>query len=251
MIEFLLDEKFITPFLSTLGASLAIIIGQQIFNYSSRQRKKLYCLNYITNIADKLLYSNLIIKEKTILPHIEATKRILKGDKKLLNIMFKSDEFDILTSPSLEFNHLPQEYKLLMGFDDMKTLQAIEFLSSLIIDNSSKTNLNDFVKNNLKSELAFYSKSENEQVDLLQIYWDYLDQIDHTIDRINGYIINILVPTIKKYKNKRNFFFFYKKEINKNLKELIKLKKEFEHIIPDIEQLKNNLDNGIQKEINK
>jgi len=165
--------------------------------------------------------------------------------------MFKSDEFDILTSPSLEFNHLPQEYKLLMGFDDMKTLQAIEFLSSLIIDNSSKTNLNDFVKNNLKSELAFYSKSENEQVDLLQIYWDYLDQIDHTIDRINGYIINILVPTIKKYKNKRNFFFFYKKEINKNLKELIKLKKEFEHIIPDIEQLKNNLDNGIQKEINK
>jgi len=161
--------------------------------------------------------------------------------------MFKSDEFDILTSPGIEFNHLPQEYKLLIGFDDMKTLQAIEFLSSLIVDNTSKTNLNDFVKDNLKSELAFNSKPKKEQIDLLQIYCDYLEQINHKIDRINGYIINILVPSIKKYKKKRNFFFFQKKEINENLKELNKLKKEFKHIIPDIEDLKNNLDNVIQK----
>ena len=247
MIEFLLDEKFLMPFLSTLGASLAIIIGQQIFNFSSRQRQKLYCLNYITNIADKILFSNLLIKEKTIIPHIEATKNILKGDKELLEIMFKSDEFDILTSPSIEFNHLPQEYKLLIGFDDMKMLQAIEFLSSLIIDNSAKTNLNEFVKNNLKSELAFYSKSEKDRTDLLQIYWDYLDQIDYNVDRINGYIINVLVPSIKKYKKKRSFFFFQKKEINNNLKALIQLKKKFKSIIPDINDLKNNLDNGIQK----
>jgi len=247
MTEFLLNEKFLIPFLSTLGASLAIIIGQQIFNFSSRQRQKLYCLNYITNIADKILFSNIIIKKNTILPHIKATKKILKGDKELLEIMFKSDEFDILTSPDIEFNHLPQEYKLLIGFDDMKTLQAIEFLSSLIIDNSAKTNLNEFVKNNLKSELAFYSKSEKEQVDLLQIYWDYLDQIDYNIDRINGYIINILVPSIKKYKKKRAFFFFQKKQINNNLKELTQLKKKFKHIIPNIKDLKNSMDNGIQK----
>ena len=202
MIKFLLDEKFLIPFLSTLGASMSIIVGQLIFGFSSRQRKKLYCVNYISDVADKLLFSNLNIKVKTILPHIEATKRIISGDIELLDIMFKADEFDILDGKNIEFNHLPEDYKLLVGYDSMKTLQVIELLKSLSNDDSSKTNLNLFVKENLKSQLKFNLKSEREKEDVLNNYWDYLDQVDRHIDRINGFIVTILIPTIEKYKSK-------------------------------------------------
>ena len=80
IVDFLKDEKFLIPFLSTLGAALAIIIGQQIFGFSTRQKKKLYCIAYISDVADRLLFSNLIVKKNTILPHIKATKEIINAD---------------------------------------------------------------------------------------------------------------------------------------------------------------------------
>ena len=247
--DFLKDEKFLIPFLSTLGASLAIIIGQQILGFSARQRKKLYCIAYISDVADKLLFSNLIIKKNTIIPHIKATKEIIKGNSELLDIMFKADEFDILTGKTIEFNHLPEEYKLLVGFDSIKTLQTIEFVTALSVDDSSKISLNDFVKNNLKKGLHFDSQSENEKLDILNTYWDYLDKVDRDIDRINGFIVNILVPTIERYKNRFGFKFFSRKEISNNIRQIKSLHKDFKKLIPNSEDMKNNINNGIQKVI--
>lgn len=247
MIEYIMDERFLIPFLSTLGASLSIIIGQQIFSFSVRQRKKLYCINYISDVADRLLFANLIVKKHTILPHIKATQKIIKGDSQLLDIMFKADEFDILSGQSIEFNHLPEEYKLLVGYDSMKTLQAIEFIRALTMDNSSKVNLNEFVKDYLKSELKFNSKLESEKLDILNTYWDYLDQVDRHIDRVNGFIINMLIPTIDSYKRKFGFKFFPTKEISRNLKKMRATQKEYNDLIPSIEKIKSNFGSGIQK----
>ena len=247
MIKFLLNEKFLIPFLSTLGASLAIIIGQQFFVFSSRQRKKLYCINYILVIADGLLYSNLIVKKKTILPHIEATERIISGDLGLLDVMFKADEFDILTGPNVEFNHLPEEYKLLVGYESMQTLQAIEYFKTIYSDGSAKSNLNLFLRENLKRELQFKSKPKTEQDDILNSYWDYLDQVDRNIDMTTGFISNVLVPTIEKYKRNFGFLFFSKKEISQKLKRIKKLQTEFSELIPTRERIQSNLDDGIQK----
>ncbi|MDD2200497.1 MAG: hypothetical protein PHE08_12290 [Bacteroidales bacterium] len=247
ILDFVIDEKFLIPFLSTLGAALAIIVGQQIFGFSARQKKKLYCIAYISDVADRLLFSNLIVKKTTILPHIKATKEIIKGNNELLDIMFKADEFDILTGKTIEFNHLPEEYKLLVGFDSIKTLQAIEFVTALSVNDSSKISLNDFVKNNLKKGLHFDSQSDDEKLDILNTYWDYLDQVDRDIDRINGFIVNILIPTIEKYKNRFGFKFFNKKQISQNIKQIRKIHKQFEELIPNPDDIKNSINNGIQK----
>jgi len=247
MIKFLLDEKFLIPFLSTLGASMAIIIGQQIFGFSSRQRKKLYCINYISDAANRLLNSNLIIKKHTVLPHIVAAKKILTGDSELLDNMFIADEFDILNSKGIEFNHLPDEYKLLVGYDSMSTLQTIEFFQSLLRDDSAKTNLNGFVKLNLKSEFIFNSKTPDEKNDILNTYWDYLDNIDRQIDRVTGFIINLLIPTIETYKKKRGFLLFPTKGISKNIEEMKSLGNQFKDLIPSVDDMKNTINNGIQK----
>jgi hypothetical protein len=247
ILDFIKDEKFLIPFLSTLGASLAIIVGQQIFAFSSRQRKKLYCIAYISDVADKLLFSNLIIKKNTILPHIHATKEIINGNSELLDIMFKADEFDILTGKTIEFNHLPEDYKLLVGFDSIMTLQAIDFITALSNDDSSKERLNDFVKNNLKKGFQFTSLAEQDKLDILNAYWDYLDQVDRHIDQINGFIVNILMPTIDKYKKRVGFMLFSKKEITEIIDRIKGLQIEFKELIPNQDDIKNSIDNGIQK----
>ncbi len=58
----------------------------------------------MTDVTVRLLQSSLIIQGKTILPHIEATKRILKGDSELLEKTLLADEFDILTDSPKRFN---------------------------------------------------------------------------------------------------------------------------------------------------
>lgn len=247
MIDFILNEKFLIPFLSTLGASLAIITGQQIFAFSARQRKRLYCIKYISDVALRLFHSNLIIKTKTVTPHIEATKRIIKGDSELLDIMFKTDEFDVLNGQKIEFNHLPEDYKLLVGYDSMKTLQSIEFLRTLSTDDSAVRSLNKFAKENLKSELTFQNKTEKEQLDILNTYWDCLDQVNNSIDRVNGFIANVFILIIEDYRKKFKFKLFSTKEISQNILEIQKLIDSFKKHVPDNKQMQERINQGIQK----
>lgn len=94
--NFFWDEKFLVPFLATVGASLTMVLLLFISKFVNDHRKKLYAINYISNVCLIVLKSSLILKKHTIDPHIEATKRILSGNNKLLDDMFLSDEFDIL-----------------------------------------------------------------------------------------------------------------------------------------------------------
>jgi hypothetical protein len=75
MIEFLLDPKFLIPFLSTAGASLTIIILQSIYRVDNDRKKKLYTVAYMTEVSFRLFQSRLILKKNTIIPHIEAAKK--------------------------------------------------------------------------------------------------------------------------------------------------------------------------------
>jgi hypothetical protein len=164
MINFILDPKFLIPFLSTAGASLTIIILQSIHRIDTDRKKKLYTVAYMTVVGVRLLHSSLIIKKNTILPHLNATEKILKGDHDLLDKMFLADEFDILTDGSIDFNDLPEEHRVLVGYDDIHLLQAFESLLHFNKIDSTNNSLNDFVKVNLKSELSFRSKSSDEQM---------------------------------------------------------------------------------------
>ena len=149
MIEFLLDNKFIVPFFSTVGASLTIIILQSIHNFDKERKKKLYTVAYMAAVAQRLLHSSLVIKQNTIIPHIEAAKQIISGNQDLLNKTFLSDEFDILNEGMPEFNSLPEDYKVLLGYDDIDLLHAFETIIYMNKNDITRNNLNSFVKLNL------------------------------------------------------------------------------------------------------
>ncbi len=129
------------------------------------------------------------------------------------------------------------------------SLQAIELLTALAADNSSDVILNELVKGNLKSELQFNSKKEDEKLDILNTYWDYLDDILRKIDRLNGFIIYALIPILTTYKSRFRFKYFSQKNITENLKLINQLHVEFKVLIPTKEQIANNINNGIQKEL--
>ena len=84
----------------------------------------------MTDVTVRLLHSSLIIQNNTILPHIKATKRIIDGDSNLLNTTLLADEFDILTDGAMKFNHLPEEYKVLIGYDNLRLIQCFETILS-------------------------------------------------------------------------------------------------------------------------
>lgn len=173
-MAFLTDEKFLIPFLSalfaTLGASLTILLIQFINRHIKDKKKKIYASSYITDVCFRVLTSNLILKKHTVIPHIEAVKRILKGDEELLNTMFLADEFDMLTDKSFDFNILSEEYKILLGCDDISLIQSYETLIYMIRNDKTRTNFNDFVKQNLKSEHLFKNQSPDKQSDILNTY---------------------------------------------------------------------------------
>ena len=184
---FFTDEKFIIPFLSalfaTLGASLTILLIQFINRYIKDKKKKIYATSYIADVCFRVLTSNLILKKHTVIPHIEAVQRILKGDEELLNTMFLADEFDVLTDKSFDFNILSDEYKILLGCDNINLIQSYEALIYMIKNDKIRTNFNEFVKHNLKSEHFFKNQTPDKQSDILNTYWDYLEKIKHEEDR--------------------------------------------------------------------
>lgn len=138
----------------------------------------------MTDVSVRLLQSSLILRKNTIIPHIEAAKMMIAGDSDLLKKTFLADEFDILTDAAIDFNNLSEEYKVLIGYDDIRLLQAFETIIYLNRIDKTKNSFNDFVKLKLKSEFSFTNKSQDEQVDILSTYWDYLDKLDHEENRI-------------------------------------------------------------------
>lgn len=246
-MQFFVSENFLVAFLSTLMASLTVIFLQFSGRYIEEKRKKLYAVTYISDISSRILMAELFLKKETILPHIEATKRILEGDSGLLDTMFLADEFDILTDNPPDFNLLPEEYKVLLGIDDIDLLQSFELVIYTSKNNSTQRSFNNFVEEKLKSQHLFGQKTVVEQRDILNIYWDYLTKIQHGSDRDIRFIIDVIVPNIERYIKGKQFFIFPKKSVEIKLSRVKDVILEYASILPDKDYLGNIANSGIQK----
>ncbi len=109
------NDKFLVPFYATVGAAITLLLLQFVNRRVMDKRKKLYAVAYILDVCYRIQKAAFILQKHTILPNIEATKRILGGDKDLLENMFMADEFDILTAGPVDFNHLSEEHKVLLA----------------------------------------------------------------------------------------------------------------------------------------
>jgi hypothetical protein len=247
MIDFMLNPKFLIPFLSTAGASLTLIILQSIHRIDTERKKKLYTVAYITDVGIRLLQSSLILKKNTITPHIEAAKKIIAGDRDLLKKTFLADEFDILTDGAMDFSNIPEEYKVLVGYDDIHLLQAFEMLLYLNKIDNTRNSLNDFGKLNLKSEYLFGNKSHEEQLDILSTYWDYLDKLDHAEDRLIAFVLYIFLPRVRQYIGRMSFFLYSKKNIMTQLDSASILNNKYRRIIPEPDFFEKSVSGGIQR----
>jgi len=247
MIDFILDSRFLIPFLSTAGASLTVIVLQSIHRVDNDRKKKLYAVAYMTDASFGLLQSSLMLKKNTIIPHIDAAKKMIEGDRDLINTTFLADEFDILTDAAIDFNTLPEEHRILVGYDDIQLLQAFETILYLNRIDKTRNSLNDFVKLNLKSKLSFENKSQDEQVDILSTYWDYLDKLVHEKNRIIAVVLYIFLPRVRQYINRWSFLLYSKKNIAKQLDRVMDLHNKFGGIIPDPSFFEKSVSGGIQK----
>jgi hypothetical protein len=251
MKEFLLNPNLLIPFLSTISAALTIIFLHFIQRYINDRKKKLYAIAYMVDVSFKLLYTNLLLQNNTILPHIEASKRMISGDQDLLDIMFSADEFDILTDNIMGFSHLPEEYKILIGYDDIKLLQEFETILYLNRNDKTGKNFNEFVKQNLKSETLFKNKNHDEQIDILKIYGDYLDKIKHETNRVIASVFYLFLPSIREYIDRKYFLFCSKRNITTILERTTLLQEKFKGIIPESNFFEKSIQGGIQKIIKK
>lgn len=249
-MAFFTDEKFLIPFLSalvaTLGASLTILLIQFINRYAKDKKKKIYATSYIADVCFRVLTSSLILKKHTVIPHIEAVKRLIEGDEALLNTMFLADEFDILTDKSFDFNILSEEYKILLGCDDISLIQSYEVLIYMIKNDKTCVNFNEFVKQNLKSEHFFKSQSPDKQLDILNTYWDYLEKIKHEEDRSISFILEILMPSIKKYTDSKQFCCFSTESIITTRNKVNNTLSNFKDFLPEKDYIKKTMHGGIQ-----
>ena len=176
----------------------------------------------------------------------EATKRILGGDTDLLEDMFMADEFDILTAGPVDYNHLSEEHKVLLGYDDIELVQIFETINYLSLNDTNRLNLNAFVKGNLKSRHEFAALSEGKQNDVLNTYWDYLGSIQHEENRLIAFISMIVVPRMRSYIKELQFLLFSTKAAKAILVKLEADQAEYADLIPEPDFLERSKMGGIQ-----
>lgn len=234
------------PFLATAGASFTILLVQTLNQYRKEHRQRLYAVGYMADVIHKLVESELIIQKHTIRPHIEATKRILSGDHKLLELTLDSDEFDILSAGPITFMNLPDDHKLLVGYDNIQILQAFDTLLYLHIDDTNRLALRDFVAVELKSKKKFLEIDRDHQTDVLNTYWDYLRALEHEGRRLIAFSLYILVPLLREYVGSKKFMLFRTKSIAETLERLEGLQKQYQEFIPGPEFFQQSRDGGIQ-----
>lgn len=248
-MEYLLQDKLLLPFLATLGASLAVLGIQAINRYEIEKKKQIYAVNYMLDVAYRILSSVLIVKQHTILPHIEATKRIMRGDDDLLEKTLLSDEFDILKATSMQFSHLPNDYKLHVGYDDIELVQMFDTLVYLYGLDENRAHLNEFVKRNLKSMSGFMSMGSERRNDVLNTYWDILSSLNHEEDRLLVFIRDVVSPRLKSYINGYQFFLFRTSSAKKKIEAIEVIVEENKDLFSDPGYMEKVRHGGIQREL--
>ena len=241
-----MNEKIYLPLLATLGASLAIIGFQAINRYEKEQKQRVYAVNYMLDVAYRILSSTLVIKNHTIVPHIEATKRIIKGDSELLEQMLLTDEFDILKASPMEFSHLPNEFKVLVGYDDIELVQMFDTFLYVSGADENRLHLLEFVKSNLKQVNDYLSKSEEEREDILSTYWDILESLDHEQRRVLVFVRDMLLPSLNHYINGYQFLLFRTSVAKNKISSIVSLVKENMDSFPEEGYMEKVRHGGIQ-----
>ena len=245
----MLNEKLVLPLLATLGASLTVLFIQFNTRRVKETKQKVYAVSYIIHQCYKILFSELSILKATVIPHIKAIERILDGDEDLLSTMFLADEFDILKAPSPKLTHLPDEYLLLVGYDDIHLASMYETLIYLESDNTCRLDLNDFVRKDLKNRNAFLSLDSKTKIDILHEYYDHLTTIEHVTNRKIFFIVYSILPKFFNYIKTYRFWLYSKKSI-KNEKSCIKqVLSNYKDFVPKANFGEQSMDGGIQKEI--
>ena len=244
---FLLQENLLLPFLATLGASVAIITINPLSRHVKEQKQRIYAAHYMLDTAYTILLSTLIVKKHTIIPHIEATKKIISGDDELLEKTLLADEFDILKTKSKPFSHLPNDFKVLVGYDDIKLVQVFDTLLYLNESEENRFHLNEFVKINLKSMNGFLSLDSYRRKDILNTYWDILDSLNHEANHILCFVRDAFLPILKLYINRKRFLLFRTSKVKKTINAIEKLIFTNKESFPEPDYMKKVKHGGIQR----
>jgi len=248
-MDLLTNEKFLIPLLATLGASLSVIGMQFISRYFQEQRQRVYAATYILDVTYRILFSEITLKKHTITPHIKATMRMADEDMELINTALMDDEFDILKAKPVQFSHLPNEYKVLLGYDDIELVQMFDSLLYLYENDINRTDLNRFVSNNLKSAHDFISNTPEKRKDILYTYYDYLNSIDHESNRIIFLVNSRILLSLTKYLCRGKFSLFSTCQAINAAKKIEKLLIDNKDIVPEEEYMVNVINGGIQNEL--
>jgi len=248
-MELTLIDKLLLPFMATLGASLTVILVQFISRRVKETKQKIYAANYICDVSLRIIGSEFILLRHTIQPHIEATERIGNGDEELLKKTFLADEFDILTAGSPDYSHLPNEFTLQLGYDDIELVQKFEMLLYLHKNEANRLSLNAFVKENLKSMESFLSKPEEKRSDILFTYYDYLHSLQHESNRIIFFIWSVIVPAMKNYLSSYQFWLYRTSQAKSILERIEGQVADNEDLMPPADFLEQVRTGGIQNEL--
>ncbi|WP_274025984.1 hypothetical protein [Vibrio parahaemolyticus] len=248
-MDFILSEKVIVPFIATIGASLTIIFLQFYARRIKETKQKIYAATYMSDVAMRITQSELIILRHTIIPHIKAVEKMLAGDEELLKQTFISNEFDILTAPPLEYNHLPNEYSLEVGYDNMQLVQMYEVLLYTHKNDTNQRSLNAFVKDNLKSIRTFASKSDEERKDILCTYYDYLKSLEHESNRMLHFTTYRFFPELKQYLKSYRFWLYSIKGGKNTILSAMRSLNENSDLVPDYDYMEKVRHGGIQHEL--
>jgi len=249
LASLLSNDKFLVPFCATVGASITLLLLQFVTRWVMDGRKKVYAVAYTLDACHRIRSSSFILLRHTVLPHLEATKRILKGDANLLETIFMADEFDILTARPVDYNHLSEEHKVLLGYDDIELVQMFDAVSYLLLNDANRLNLNSFVKENLKSRHKFSSLSDDKQKDVLNTYWDYLGSIQHEENRLIAFISTIVIPRMRSYTRELQFLPFSTRAAKKILVKLEANEAENTDLVPGPDFFERSKMGGIQREL--
>lgn len=233
ILDKILIPDVLGPFFATIAGASTVIVIEAISKFFRDKKKKLYAINTIVYTYTKILHMQLILKKMTIQPHIDGVKRMIAGDKHLLAKTFLADEFDVLTDDTMNFDLLSNEYKILIAQDKLDYVQIYEMICKLLVSRKATDTLNLFVRDNLKIEAKFGAKSPEEQESILYAYLDHMEKIKHDADRCISFVLDHGLPSMKKYKNSRQFYYFPKKNINENIKRFYEIKENFREILPE------------------
>jgi hypothetical protein len=235
------------PFLATVGASLTVLAIEAINRYVKEQRQRVYAVGFMVDVLYRLVHAELIILKHTIAPHIEATKRMLSGDCKLLEVTLDADEFDILAAGPMTAIDLPPDHKLLVGYDNIQLVRAFDSLLYLNSDDTQRTALRSFVAENLKSKKKFLEIGIEHQHDILNTYWDYLRALEHQANRLVAFAFHIFTPMLRTYAGSKRFTLFSTKQVFAMLDRISALQSDFKDFVPTPEFFKQSRDGGIQR----